>query len=107
MDNLKSRQSSSRMSSMTLGDSSFDPLIVNRAQQILKDSTPELQVIDEESASKQILMDSSPSYVSLSLGNSIRERQLKKKLEVMNPGKRIQEFQERVEQNPNGLITSI
>jgi hypothetical protein len=46
---------------MTLGDSSFDPLIVNRAQQILKDSTPELKVIDEESASKQILMESSPS----------------------------------------------
>jgi hypothetical protein len=41
------------------------------------------------------------------LGNSIRERQLKKKLEVIKPEKRIQEFQDRVEQSPNGLITSI
>ena len=49
------------MSSMTLGDSSLDPHIINRAQQILKESNPELQVIDEESASKQILMESSPS----------------------------------------------
>jgi hypothetical protein len=95
------------MSTMTLGDSSFDPHIVNRAKQILKDSTPELQVIDEESASKQILMESSPSRASLSLGNSIRERQIKKKLQVMKPEKRIHEFQDRVENSPNGLISSL
>jgi hypothetical protein len=41
------------------------------------------------------------------LGNSIRERQLKKKLEVMKPEKRIHEFQDRVENSPNGLISSL
>ena len=93
---------------MTMGDSSLDPNIIIRAHQIVKDSTPELQVIDEESASKQILMESSsPSYASLSLGNSIRERQLKRKLEGMKPEKRIHEFQDRVEQSTNGLMSTI
>jgi hypothetical protein len=41
------------------------------------------------------------------LANSIKERQLKRKLEGMKPEKRIHEFQDRVEQSPNALISSI